>query len=316
LVTTDGRIERLHGVSRSGSEYACIHNWGIFEGPTDQASIDAVKSWRVNAVRLPLNEDCWLAINGTPPAYSGTNYQQAIKGFVDLLNQNGLYAILELHWSAPGTNPAMGQQAMPDSDHSPAFWSSVATVFKGNDAVIFELYNEPTPDSNRDTEAAWTCWRDGGVCSGISFDVAGMQTLVEAVRATGATNVIAIGGVQYASSLTRWLAYRPNDPLNNVVAAWHAYNNGVCTTTTCYDQVVGPVGAQVPVIATEIGDNSCSATWLNTLMAWLDGRQMGYAAWVWNTWGPYCYTLALISDYTGTPTMNGEIYKTHLAGLP
>jgi len=73
-----------------GTEYRCIQ--GLLEfsmGPT--INIDhGLKSWNTNAVALPLNEDCWLAINGAPAAYSGPTYQQAIKDFVSLINQNGM----------------------------------------------------------------------------------------------------------------------------------------------------------------------------------------------------------------------------------
>ena len=40
--------------------------WLIFDGPVDDASIDAIKSWNMNAVRVPMNEHCWLNINGVP----------------------------------------------------------------------------------------------------------------------------------------------------------------------------------------------------------------------------------------------------------
>ena len=45
--------------------------------------------------------------------------------------------------------------------------------------------------------AAWQCWLNGGsACSpGISYTVAGMQTLVNTVRAAGANNVIMLGGL-------------------------------------------------------------------------------------------------------------------------
>src|SRR5437899_9521636 len=105
---------------------------------------------------------------------------------------------------------------MPDLDHSVTFWSQVASAFRGNDAVIFDLFNEPWPDSQRDSVAAWTCWRDGGTCPGVSFQTVGMQTLVNTVRGAGATNVIALGGVQYSNTLTQWLAYKPNDPLGRL----------------------------------------------------------------------------------------------------
>lgn len=39
-----------------------------------------------------------------------------------------------------------------------------------------------------------------------------MQTLVDAVRKTGADNVIMLGGLDYANDLTGWLKYKPKDP--------------------------------------------------------------------------------------------------------
>src|SRR5690242_16046231 len=68
-----GNPVRFAGVDRSGSEYACIQGWGIFDGPADLASVQAIASWHVNAVRVTLNEDCWLGINGVPAAYGGAN---------------------------------------------------------------------------------------------------------------------------------------------------------------------------------------------------------------------------------------------------
>jgi len=313
LVNAAGQAVQLRGVNRSGTEYACIQGWDVFDGPNDAASVQAIAAWRTNAVRVPMNEDCWLNINGSPAAYSGANYQQAIKNYVSLLNQNGLYAILELHWTAPGTQKATGQQPMLDRDHSVTFWTQVAAAFKGNDRVIFEPQNEPYPDNNSDTTAAWRCWRDGGTCSGMSFQAAGMQEIVTAIRGTGATNVIALGGVQYSNALSQWLTYRPTDPLNNVVAAWHVYNFNICKTTTCWNNTVGVVAAQVPVVATEIGDDSCNATFMTGLMAWLDAHNSGYLAWTWDTWGTTCGDIALVRDYAGTPTTYGQIFKTYLA---
>jgi endoglucanase len=313
LVNALGQPVQLRGVNRSGTEYACIQGWDIFDGPNDAASVQAIVGWRANAVRVPMNEDCWLNINGSPAAYSGAAYQTAIKNYVSLLNQKGLYAVLELHWTAPGTQKATGQQPMLDRDHSVTFWSQVAAAFAGNDRVIFDPHNEPYPDSNRDTAAAWRCWRDGGTCAGVSFQAAGMQEIVTAIRATGATNVIALGGVQYSNALSQWLAYKPSDPLNNLVASWHVYNFNVCSTSTCWNNTAGTVGAQVPVVAMEIGDDSCNATFMNALLGWLDAHNSGYLAWTWDTWGTACGDIALIRDYAGTPTTYGQIYKTHLA---
>jgi hypothetical protein len=316
LVNAAGQQVQLHGVNRAGTDYACVQGWGFIDGPSDAASLAAIKSWRANAVRVPMNEDCWLGINGSPAAYSGANYQNFLKGWVNLITQNGLYAILELHWSAPGSQLATGQQPMLDMDHSVTFWSQVASTFKANGAVIFEPHNEPYPDSQQDTIAAWTCWRDGGTCPGVGYQAAGMQTVVNAIRGTGATNVIALGGVSYSNALSRWLTYKPNDSLNNLAAVWHVYNFNTCNNVTCYNNTVGVVAAQVPVITTEIGVDNCDAAFLNTVMNYLDARKQSYLAWVWATWGTGCSSVALVSDYQGTPTTYGQIYKTHLASLP
>ena len=42
---------------------------------------------------------------------------------------------------------------MPDADHAVDFWTDVATTFANDDGVVFELYNEPFPDSNHDSDA-------------------------------------------------------------------------------------------------------------------------------------------------------------------
>lgn len=308
-----GQEVRIHGVNRAGTEYACIQGWGFFDGPSDAASLQAIRSWKANAVRIPLNEDCWLGINGVAPAYGGQNYQRAIADYVALVTQQGLVAILDLHWSAPGTTRADAQRPMPDRDHSPTFWSQVANAFKGNSSVIFELFNEPYPDSNQDTTAAWTCWRDGGACPGVGFTAAGMQELVYAVRDAGATNVILLSGVQYSNTLTRWMEFKPHDPLNNMGAVWHVYNFNICASVSCYDRNTGPVLASYPVVATEIGQDNCGGDFIAPLMGWLDSHGGGYVAWVWNTWGS---CLALISDYQGTARGTyGQTYRDHLVAI-
>lgn len=186
ILNDQGQVVQLRGVNR-GASGPCIQGWGIFSGPVDEASVKAMADWKINAVRIPMNEDCWLDINrGSAPAqYFGANYQKAITDYVALLNKYDIAPILDLHWSAPGTTQATDQQPMADRDHSPAFWTSVANIFKNNTSVVFDLYNEPYPDNNADTTAAWKCLRDGGTCPGVSFTAAGMQELVNAVRATG-----------------------------------------------------------------------------------------------------------------------------------
>ena len=261
----------------------------------------------VAAVRVPLNETCWLGINGVKPAYSGDAYRRAISDYVARLNGAGMVVILDLHWSAAGTAIALGQAPMPDRDHTPEFWREVATAFGGNDRVIFDLFNEPYPDNNADTPEAWRCWRDGGACSGVSFQAAGMQELVDTVRSTGATNVIMVGGVQYAASLSGWLAAKPTDPLDDIAASWHVYNFSACNTQACWNAEAAPVAQQVPLVLGELGENDRGGAFVTSLMDWMDARQGSYLAWSWDVWGQ---PLDLIASYDGTPTPYGQTFKT------
>jgi endoglucanase len=327
LVGADGRPVVLHGVDRSGTEYMCVQDRGIFDGPADQASITAMKSWHVNAVRVPLNEACLNAESYVDPAYAGVTYLRAIQSYVRLLNANGIVAILDLHWTdGLYTGPSAGcssaqavcQKPMPDAAQSIPFWRTIAKAFRGNDAVIFDLFNEPYPeraDNGNETEG-WQCWRDGGSCAGISYPVAGMQTLVDTIRATGAGNVIMLGGLAYANDLTGWLRYMPHDPRHNLAASWHSYNFNACDTQSCWDSQIAPVIARVPLLAGEIGENDCAGTYIDPLMNWLDSKRTGYLAWTWDDWSGACATgPVLITGYNGDPTPYGAAYRAHLAKL-
>lgn len=305
LVDAQGQPIRLLGVNLSGAEYSCIEDLGIFAGPTDQQAIVAITSWHVTAVRLPLNEDCWLGINGAPPRYSGARYQAAIRRFVVRLNQAGLYVILDLHWNAPGTARATGQQPMADLDHAPAFWSSVAHVFVDDPAVIFDLYNEPH-------DISWQCWLDGCVLPR-GWRAAGMQTLVDAVRAAGARQPVIGTGLDWGSNLSGWSRYRLHDPVNQLVSGLHIYNGIGCSTVTCWATDIAPLARIVPVVTTELGDRTCSGTLMSAYMDWADSAGVSYLAWSWNPVG--CAGPGLISAWTGQPTGYGNVIRLHLIGL-
>lgn len=322
LLDQHNRPVRLIGANRSGTEYKCTKS-GIFDGPSDQASISAMLTWHINAIRIPLNEDCWLNVNmGTSP-YGGAVYQDAIAGYVKLLIANGITPILDLHWSAPGPRLAVGLQPMPDRDHSITFWIQVAMAYRGNNAVIFDLFNEPYPDNNHDSLTAWQCWKYGtnaASCpigtAGLNYNAAGMQDLVTAVRVTGATNVIMVGGIQYAATLDHWMDYKPADPADELVVSWHPYNDGYCNNSICWILQVLPVMKHYPVVAGEIGENDLDGAFITRVMNFLDapGRNVSpqsYLAWVWNT-DQTIYDL--ITDYmSGTPTTPyGSVYKSHL----
>lgn len=349
IVDGSGKTVQLHGADRSGTEYSCL-NGAFFDGPVDQTAVSAMKAWNVNAVRVPLNEDCWLGINGVAAAYSGTNYQTAISGWVNLLTQNGMVVILDLHWTAPGTTQSTGQEPMADADHAPTFWSQVATMFKGNGTVIFDLFNEPFITD-------WGCWVSGGSCAqlnGTNYSVAGMAALLQAVRKTGAENVVILGGLSYSSDMSQWVASVngiPNLPapldgisIENVAASWHAYDfnseqsgcpsqyNGYSMSLTCNSaattamntSATSVLSAGFPLIIGESGISAYSAstaasftaTQITDLETWYDNlltwaEMQGQGYLAWS-WNTDTPPV-LLTDYTGTPTQDfGTTYQAHL----
>jgi hypothetical protein len=320
---------RLIGVNISGTETYCEQGIGIFQAPTvngnvDPAVVAAMKTWKIGTVRVPLNEDCWLGINGVKSAYGGSNYIDAIKGFVQLLRGQGMYVIVDLHWNAPGGTLATSQQPMADADHSPAFWASVAQTFQGDMGVVFDLYNEPNVDGGNVTATSWKCWRDGCSISnwsgfGGSAMSAGMQSLVNAVRGAGSKNLIMVGGLGDAEFVNSdWLTYQPSDPMNppNIAASHHNYGfNGGCNAQSCWTTNVATVAAKVPVVTGEMGESDCAHGYIDAYMSWADSAGVSYLGWTWNNWncgsGP-----ALVTDFYGTPTQTyGEGFKAHITSL-
>jgi endoglucanase len=307
LADGDGRPIRLLGMNRSGAEYACItEGLGVFDGPTGKRAIAAMKTWRINAVRVPLNESCWLGINGAPAEYNAVRYRKAVKHYVSRLHKASLYVVLDLHWSAPGAKLATGQQPMADLDHAPDFWSSVAQIFKDDPAVVFDLYNEPY-------DVSWQCWRDGCLMPE-GWRTAGMQTLLDAVRSTGASQPVIATGLGSGSDLSGWLVYRPRDPAHQLAAGLHMYDfSAPCDEPDCWATEVGPVARQVPVVTTELGQDTCPGPFMDRFTSWADRAGLSYLGWTWNPTD--CEAPALIKSWDGLPTATGAQFRAHLLGL-
>jgi endoglucanase len=313
LQDQSGKQLHLTGVNRSGTEYACIQGWGIFEGPADESSVAAIAGWGANAVRVPLNEDCWLSVNEAPKQYSGAAYVRAITDYVRLLHRHGLYVVLSLMWAAPGANQATWQEAMADEDHALAFWASVASTFRDDRATLFELYSEPAWIS-------WPCWVDGCSYSDKygTWRTAGMRQMLDAVRHAGAHNVVLVSGNDYANDLSSWLAYAPKDADHQLAASFHLYGNNTCGDQACWDAGVKEVAKRVPVVTAELGEradgSSCGHAFVDSYLGYAHANGLSYLAWTWNTWNPCSM---LIKDYEGTPTAFGAAFRSRFqSGQP
>ena len=322
LVNASGQTTRLLGVDRSGTEYACEQGWGIFDGPHDATSVAAMAAWHINAVRLPINEGCWLdlfttsndaADQGRDPApFEGAAYRSAIESYVALLHRYHLAVILDLH--ATVSPEGLSVAPMADAAHSPAFWRSLASTFKSTPGLLFDLYNEPH-------DISWSCWLKGCLTttSSGSYRTAGMQSLVDAVRSTGARQPLMIGGLGYSSNESGILANLPHDPLHQLIVSFHTYNFSGCATSSCWHATIAPLAKVMPVVTGEFGEDDCSTPYANAYMRFADTVGVSYLGWTWDAISPGGWSCdsgpSLIDSYTGTPSPYGVALHSHLATL-
>jgi hypothetical protein len=324
LVDAGGHRVQLYGFD-TFTAASCQRGLGIFQVGTKTNSavptkiVRTMASWRgANAIRLPLNQQCWLGRGGAAPSMSGARYQHAIESYVKRLNHYGFAVILDLHLNAPGNEPAVNQEPMPDK-HSIAFWKQVATAFRSNRSVVFDLFNEPWPDNEATSPAAWKCWRHGGCAvrstnGPATYPAVGMAQLLHAVRSTGARNVVMLGGVNYASNLGDWLKYAPHDPAHELAASLHSYPFGSCHSLACYNGAPAQVARHVPLVIGEFGSDvnqaptpaGCPSSDVVTngfdvtLLQWAQAHHVSWLAWSWDPWTNNCN--ALITSFDGTPT--------------
>lgn len=311
---------QLRGVDISGSEYMCLGTANTTFDPASGApnNIALLQSWAINIVRLPLNEDCWLNINGV--STGGSTYINAITSYVNALNAANIAVIADLQWAAPGTTQSTGSWCngqfapAPDNDHAPAFWSSVASTFAGNASVIFDLYNEPWVGGYASNSTLAALLLNGGTVTDCAapYTSVGWQSLVNTIRGTGAHNIIDVPGLGVTNEIDQWLNYKPTDTLNppQLAAAWHSYAGQTCSALSCYNSTVLPIMQSVPLVTEEIGESDCADIYVNPLMTWLDANGGNYLAWAWDTYSCGGFP-AVIADNNGTPTSFGLGIRNH-----
>jgi endoglucanase len=291
VLDKNGTPHLFHGVARPSLE------WSTSGEHISKEDFELMAGWKANVARIALNQGFWLR-----PTHA-EDYQQTVMQAVEWAKQAGMDVILDLHWSDRGdatVNP--DQQAMAD-ENSIVFWKSVAETFKPDGRVLFELYNEPK-------NIPWDVWLGGGSVDG--FTAVGMQQLYDAIRSTGATNLVIAGGISWAYDLSGV----PDYPIQGegIMYATHPYD-WPDKMPSDWDRAWGFLTQNAPVIVTEFGaPNSCSPSYSEDLIGYADAHTASWTGWAW--YAGDCKFPSLITDWTGTPSPPGQVVKDALLRYP
>ncbi len=302
---SSGCTVRLRGVDIDGLQYG-VDNAAT--GGITATAAYAISNWKCNVIRLPLNQDRWFLYP--------VSYRDMVDQVIKVCSQNNCYVILDLHFSgtsSSATTPPYGagwgtataQQPMADMN-AVTFWSSVASRYANNTAVMFDLYNEPYSISN-------SIWYSGGSTG--SFNTPGMNTLLNTVRGApaNANNIVIAGGLSYCNDLATIL--NNGYGLTDTGSGWgilydsHIYsNNGnqtVNVSLTTYPVFVGEFGP----CATCGNDGGAFD---NTFIPYLNTNNLSWTAWTMDIPPD---DPSLINDWTyATTSFHGAPVVSSLTG--
>jgi hypothetical protein len=311
LHDTEGKEVWLQGVNAGGLETL----------PQDKQAVKsvvvAIDEWKSNCVRLPITEAFWY---GKSPYQNdgGKDYRDTIDQIVTLAANRGAYVALDLH-----------RFRAPKPEHA-EFWKDAAAHFKDHPAVLFDIFNEPHGIS-------WDVWKNGGFVGNKEgkdesaflseeekkknqgFESVGMQGLVDAVRSTGAKNIIIAGGLFWCNDLSGIIkGYALDDKGGNgIMYSWHTYNwhpNWARTLPVAekYPIFLGEVGADVKkmdFIPKEAQEDPY--TFIPDMLGFIQKHKINWTGWCLHPGA----SPVMITDWSYTPTPYWGVFaKRALAG--
>jgi cellulase (glycosyl hydrolase family 5) len=158
------------------------------------------KHWKPTVVRAFLDLAQW---ERTPCLQKHRTYDQhyrsVFQSFVRSETERGIFVILALRKTPRRPCDTSDHYLLPaasdsDTGDANAFWSDVATTFRHNPMVGFDLYNEPTTTSS-------SLWLSGGPIGGRlhRWHATGMQSMYDAVRNARASNLVFVEGPGWAN---------------------------------------------------------------------------------------------------------------------
>ncbi|KAB5575433.1 glycoside hydrolase superfamily [Coniochaeta sp. 2T2.1] len=282
-----------------GVDYSFISNAGV-DVMVDKNKVNLFRVAFLLERMCPLSYGLGAKFNETHFDY----FKQAID-YITVTKK--AYAVLDPHnymrYNDPSSQPFSGSVIGNSSDKTAAttaqfgaFWGELAKRFAGNEKVIFGLMNEPHDMPS-------------------SLLLSNLQAAVDAIRASGAKNLIIAPGnswtgghawTQGGGEATSNFLHKLVDPLNNTAVDVHEYldqdfsgGHTACTqaaASNLKDLTAWLKQHGLKAFITEFGGSNTTgcATMLNDLLTYMETNPeyIGWTAWAagpfWGTASPCC----------------------------
>jgi hypothetical protein len=240
-------------------------------------AMDAAIAWGANTIRFQVSQ---RGLDPLDALYSDAYVERIVAG-VALARSYGLVVVL----SVQDQGPSGGDSHPQPSAATIRDWQTLTARFNGDQHVMYEIFNEP---QNKPTPDGWEVWRNGGPPEGNQGTPAvGHQRVLDAIRATGATNVVIADAGQFGQRLDGVPLL--HDPLGQVAYGVHPYLTHSLREPDDWEPGFGFLSSQYPVVATEWTAVSrvqfCKPEWETTapqLVDYLQRRNIGMLAWAFD----------------------------------
>ena len=292
----------LRGVNRSGLEWAEPEEDGFCSSAgISRAEIEfIVRGWNCNVIRVPLNQDWALRGRG---GHSAESYLKDLDRVIRWAARAGSYTLLDLQW-LDADRPFGGNHnfvAPLPNLQSCDFWHLLATRYRGEPAVLYDLFNEPHDCLSDDP---YPLMREDGSLYPMGHRIVTTAEwhpwalrLIDVIRSVHPEALIFVSGLNWGYDLRGMPLDRAN-----LVYSTHVYRN----KGSNWAQAFGDLASAVPVFAGEWGGRGEDRNWGSSLANYLDALGIGWTAWSWSN-EPY-----LVTRFT--PTEFGEIVLARLRG--
>ena len=211
-------------------------------GPAELQAIKTV--FHAQLIRLTISQP---GLDPQSPIFTPA-YRDEIIAAIKLARSEGFAVIVNM--DAQGENGIPKLPCMP-GDSTLRAWKNLAPAIFNDNGILFELFNEPCRANWDQARKEWA---------------GEMQTLIDALRSTGAKNILLADGLGFAQSTNDLFPLLHDTLPNRLALAVHPYFDGLAkepsTPPETYFQAhFGKDAERYPTLATEwnaVDTNGCS----------------------------------------------------------